>query len=1126
MELFLILLSLAYAVGLPLVAIVAYSRSSAQRRELTLLSARLQEAERQLQQLAHTRAGEPGAASIAPVAATATPSPAPEPVQAASPPMDEAPALAPTPALPTSTEPEEAREPVVQPWGQPIHADLPAWQSHTAPSAATPAASEQAAEVAPQTGVPDKGPEGAAHSAPDSARDAAIAAALRAKHRARREAVPPATPATPSAPSFIEQGFAAAKTWLLGGNTLVRVGMLLVFLGLAFLLRYASDHVVIPLELRYLAVAGVALAALVLGWRLRERRAGFALLMQGGAAGVIYLTIFSALKLHAQPLIPPGLGFGLLIATVALSGLLAVVQNALSLAMAGAIGGFAAPILVSTGGGSHVALFSYFALLNAGILGIAWFKAWRPLNLVGFFGTFGIGLAWGLRSYDAAAHYASAQGFLLLFFLMFVTIVLLFARRMLAEDDSTPASLDASAWAGWAARAQGRSQRYVDGTLLFGTPLVGFGMQVGLVRHIEYGSAFSALALGLFYLVLARLSLGGEAGRQRLLSEVFLALGVIFGSLAIPLGLDAQWTAAAWAVEGAGLYWIGHRQQRPVARGFALLLQLGATLAFMYKLMPGQETVLAGSALAALMLAAAFLANARVLHVACQQEDAGPLWDRALGPLFLSLGLWHLYAIPALSLDAAACIAAWAMAGAVTVWLGLRLRLAAALPNALVVQALAGLLFFSSELWGYLHLNQLAVQDRPAAFLHLSFWAPLLLALAGFFIAWLSHLARKDEHAATRHVATPALVWGSGWWALAWGIEWSLRAGSDVGAGHAFLATMAISALLAALAARRWQWPALVAVSSLLLPLVALVVLSHYLAGDVAWNMTGGLALVLALLASLSVLQTAGSVWSMQAEQRLHLVNAWVWLGVAAMLSRHFFLGLGEPGSAWRWLGWTLPLAGWLWLNARSAPARLWPFSRYPELYRLSATWPVLVLLLGWVVVANIGSAGSAAPLPYLPLLNPLEIALCLVVLAGWLWCANVPEDDSLAARLCGPLEIALLAGSFLTYTCLVLRGVHHFADVPWDADSMLRSMRAHSALSIAWALLALGLMVAGHRLAQRAVWISGATLVAVVVAKLFFVELSDRGGLERIVSFIGVGVLLLLVGYFAPLPPARKETA
>jgi uncharacterized membrane protein len=86
--------------------------------------------------------------------------------------------------------------------------------------------------------------------------------------------------------------------------------------------------------------------------------------------------------------------------------------------------------------------------------------------------------------------------------------------------------------------------------------------------------------------------------------------------------------------------------------------------------------------------------------------------------------------------------------------------------------------------------------------------------------------------------------------------------------------------------------------------------------------------------------------------------------------------------------------------------------------------------------------------------------------------------------------------------------------------------MLVQSSLSIAWALLALGLMIAGHRTARRVVWIAGAALIVVVLVKLFFVELSNRGGLERIVSFIGVGVLLLVVGYFAPLPPSREESS
>jgi uncharacterized membrane protein len=45
-----------------------------------------------------------------------------------------------------------------------------------------------------------------------------------------------------------------------------------------------------------------------------------------------------------------------------------------------------------------------------------------------------------------------------------------------------------------------------------------------------------------------------------------------------------------------------------------------------------------------------------------------------------------------------------------------------------------------------------------------------------------------------------------------------------------------------------------------------------------------------------------------------------------------------------------------------------------------------------------------------------------------------------------------------------------------------------------------------------------------VVVVKMFLIELFNAGGLPRIVSFIGVGVLLLIIGYFAPLPPKRAD--
>lgn len=212
------------------------------------------------------------------------------------------------------------------------------------------------------------------------------------------------------------------------------------------------------------------------------------------------------------------------------SAILAVLQNAMGLAVVAALGGFAAPILTSTGSGNHVALFSYFALLNAGIFAIAWFRAWRPLNLVGFVGTFGIGFAWGLRSYTPEL-FASTEPFLALFFLMYVGIGLLFARRKLLEAAQAPAER------GELLRWSARQADYIDATVLFGPPLVGFGLQCAVIGHIDFGMAFSALALGLFYMVLARVLRGhASAGRTSLLVEICLALG---------------WSSAPWPFRSA-----------------------------------------------------------------------------------------------------------------------------------------------------------------------------------------------------------------------------------------------------------------------------------------------------------------------------------------------------------------------------------------------------------------------------------------------------------------------------------------------------------------------------------------------------------------------------------------------
>jgi uncharacterized membrane protein len=130
--------------------------------------------------------------------------------------------------------------------------------------------------------------------------------------------------------------------WLTGGNLFVRAGVILTFLGIVFLLRFSFEHGLFPLEFRLIGSALVSLVLLVYGWRLRQREGSYGLILQGGGIGILYLTIFAAFNLYQ--LMPALLAFSLLVIIVTLTGLLAVQQNSLALAIFAIVDGFITPL--------------------------------------------------------------------------------------------------------------------------------------------------------------------------------------------------------------------------------------------------------------------------------------------------------------------------------------------------------------------------------------------------------------------------------------------------------------------------------------------------------------------------------------------------------------------------------------------------------------------------------------------------------------------------------------------------------------------------------------------------------------------------------------------------------------
>ena len=821
-------------------------------------------------------------------------------------------------------------------------------------------------------------------------------------------APPPAREAIAAEPGLIERGLAAARAWLLGGNSIVRMGLVVLFIGLAFLARWAAGAGLLPIELRLAFVAAAGIALLAVGFNRRVARPAFALALQGGGVAVLYLTIFAAAALY--PILPLPAAFVLMVLVCAGAVALALLQDAQGLAGAAFVGGYAVPLLLGGEGGPVAALFGYHALLNLAVLALAWKRAWRSINLIGFFATFGVATFWGALSYRPQ-DYAVAQPFLILSVLIYLAIAILYARNSVS-----------------------RAGRLVDSSLLFGTALIGFGLETGLVARYEFGAAFAALGFAALYLALATVVMRRGGRDYRLLAETMLAIGVGFATLAVPLALGARWTGSAWALEGAGAFWVGMRQARWIPRVFGLLLEAVAALLF--------------------------------LPMIADRVHALPI----VNPLFLT-GL--LVALPI----------------AATAW-----WLRDPLPH-------------SGSRWGEAYAAFERRLGQPAFLLAFLLWCLALIAEA----------CRSTPAAETGGLPLPVFAPGlqplvvmlalvASAWAAAWiGRRWDWAVARWP--GRATIAVLAATWFGQALAGAHMLyhpgWALWIAVLGLHLHL--LYANDHSAArGPSAWMLArlghiGTVWLAALLLAdSLALGIDRAALWDSS------------WAGVVFLVA-----GIAMLALLGRWAGSAA---------ARPAAGRRWPLDTHLAGYHWQAALPIAAIVWIGSLAAALIAEGGASPLPFVPLLNPLELSLALALAVLLLWRRGLTAVEPRyrgSGWVRGPAGWLAIAGlGFVEANMLWLRLAHHRLGVAWDAEALLASPPVETGISILWTLLALGLMLFAHRRGQRPVWLAGAILLVAVVLKLFLVDLSAAGSGARIVTFIVVGALMLVVGYFAPLPP------
>ncbi len=378
-----------------------------------------------------------------------------------------------------------------------------------------------------------------------------------------REPAQPATPAIPvpqsTPPPVAKPGPAPVARpesleSKIGAQWLNRIGIVAVLIGVSYFLKYAFEN-------DWIGEAGrVAIGLLagigVLVWSEGFRRRGhqrFSLSLKAVGIGVLYLSLWASFQLYH--LVPAAVAFVAMVLVTASTATLALRQDAQLLAAFALAGGFATPLLLSTGQNRPLELFSYVALLDAATVVLIAYRPWQRLLAGSFLGTLVLYVGWNSQYYTPD-QLGLALFFTTLFFLIFAAAPLV---QPAPSKEERAAGVPAS------------------GTLTVITLLNASAYFLAAYDLLEYKSsspiAWIAVGLAAIYLVLARhlrRQVEAEGAPAPLISMLHAALAVGFLTIAIPLKLDHHWITIGWFVEAGVLLWIADRGKSVFLRNLSI----------------------------------------------------------------------------------------------------------------------------------------------------------------------------------------------------------------------------------------------------------------------------------------------------------------------------------------------------------------------------------------------------------------------------------------------------------------------------------------------------------------------------------------------------------------------------
>jgi uncharacterized membrane protein len=330
----------------------------------------------------------------------------------------------------------------------------------------------------------------------------------------------------------------------IGSQLFSRIGIVALLVGATLFLKWAIDnHWIGPVGR---IAAGLIAGAAIVVWSERFRKHGFnafSYSLKAVGSGVLYLSLWAAFQLYH--LLPATAALGAMILVTAWNAYMAWSQNSQILAAYALAGGFATPLLLSTGGNHEIFLFTYILAIDIATVVLVRLKPWQRLLLGAFPATIVFFIGWYAEFYGAfnvGQPVGITTVFIVLFFIVFVVPSIGIGDAKRPSTSITEVFLP-----------------------LANAIFVALALYSVLQdSHHHELLPWVAVLFGALYLGLMRVS------QARVTSAVHLSLAVVFLTIAIPLKASGHWITIGWLAEGVALLWVSARISGPASEPTAV----------------------------------------------------------------------------------------------------------------------------------------------------------------------------------------------------------------------------------------------------------------------------------------------------------------------------------------------------------------------------------------------------------------------------------------------------------------------------------------------------------------------------------------------------------------------------